>query len=412
MRLRIIPVFLLKGCAVIISILLVSEGWLRVLERSSATQEMISQRRYTQEVSNRIYSSWLSTKPRQDPFTPPFLVYANSGIADPERMRDIFETTRLPASHTWTSDDFLQDKKRAAFTKYVVHSNSLGFRNKEYTKEKPPGVYRVIVLGSYDSFGHGVDDDETYAARLEAKLNEDLPGTFEVWNGGRHASTAIVGLARMQYEIFDYNPDLLVFDYGSLDQDIVGDNIFPKAMRFPDSPLFISFRNVLGPLVPVWGNSLLWLRFGRKYLREQTPVRSEQFTEVMNVMLSLSEVHHVPTVVIKQLGASSGTYQGLTTGEPFFLDIQSVFAKSMLTYPPIQEWKTGYWTSTWLAELENPEWLLRAAADENRVMNMTRFKYYPYYRSFLRFNSKGQEVIGLALAELIEKEVLKFPLSR
>ena len=53
--------------------------------------------------------------------------------------------------------------------------NRLGHRGPEIAIPKPAGTYRVVVLGSSNTFGHGVEDDDTYVRLLEAWLNEHAP---------------------------------------------------------------------------------------------------------------------------------------------------------------------------------------------------------------------------------------------
>lgn len=53
-----------------------------------------------------------------------------------------------------------------------VATNSQGFRGtREFSPTPKPGVLRVLVLGDSVSFGYGVNEEETYAARLERLLN-------------------------------------------------------------------------------------------------------------------------------------------------------------------------------------------------------------------------------------------------
>lgn len=405
--------FLVKGFLTLLLVLLTAEGLLRVQERYRMSPELVAQREYSETVGRRVYSAWLSTKGQSSPFAPPFLVYADTGIDDSVRMRQIFETTRLPPSRTWTAPGFLQSKQRASTTSYTVHSNSLGFRGPERTKKKPPGVYRIIVLGSYDAFGHGVEDDQTYEARLESDLNATLPGKYEVWNGGRHAGTAIVGLARMQYEIFQYQPDLIILDYGTVDKDVFGDNFFPKAMRFPDSGPFLLFRRVLSPMVPILGHSLLWDAVKHKFFSggDYSAARQQQFERTIQAMVSLAQAHSVPVVIVKE---TYMTYQTVAEkNSVHFLDVESLFKAHPPAYPPVSQWQKGFWASTWLAELSKSPLLVRAITESSssspklHPYYYKQYQYYPYYRSLLRLNAKGMQVVGDGLAELIKKEIVK-----
>jgi hypothetical protein len=66
-----------------------------------------------------------------------------------------------------------------------IEIDSLGLRDREISREKPPGVFRILVLG--DSFAEGkqVRLDETFAKQLERGLAERFPSQrWEVINGG------------------------------------------------------------------------------------------------------------------------------------------------------------------------------------------------------------------------------------
>ncbi len=54
------------------------------------------------------------------------------------------------------------------------HTNNLGYRTPEVVLEKPPHVYRILVFGSSNTMGHGVDDEALYPRLLEQWLNEQV----------------------------------------------------------------------------------------------------------------------------------------------------------------------------------------------------------------------------------------------
>lgn len=102
--------------------------------------------------------------------------------------------------------------ERPGQARRVVSINRLGLRGPDRDAAKPPGVFRVLVLGSSTTFGASVGDDETLAAQMERRLNAAGSGRYEVWNGGVNsygpAQMAALGdrlLAR------GASPDLIVF---------------------------------------------------------------------------------------------------------------------------------------------------------------------------------------------------------
>ncbi len=89
------------------------------------------------------------------------------------------ENWALVPERIWTEHHpvlgwFHEKKKEAihrhtAYEVYIV-TNSQGFRGpREYAKEKPAGVLRVLALGDSFTFGFGVENDETFPVVLEKK---------------------------------------------------------------------------------------------------------------------------------------------------------------------------------------------------------------------------------------------------
>ena len=93
-----------------------------------------------------------------------------------------------------------------------IATNSIGFRDNEYSIEKYPGKKRILFLGDSFTFGWGVPLDSLYSKLLEQMLNED----------GREIEVINAGIgnynSRMEVELFklkgmDLNPDLVILMY-------------------------------------------------------------------------------------------------------------------------------------------------------------------------------------------------------
>ena len=388
-----------KVIVLLYAVVATAEFLLYLNESLRIDREEVSLRNYIRESSRHIDLQWLQTDPQPDPFSPPLLVFSNKDSDDEGRLNMIFEATRMPPSRTWTSYDFLQPKEKAGTTAYTVTSNSLGFRGKEYAQEKPGGTYRIIVLGSYHTFGHGVNNDETYPAQLEKTLRANTGKEIEVWNGGRHAATAIVGLARLQHEIFDYHPDLLILEYGFVDPMVFGDNLLPVAMRLPDSKLAVAARELLQPVLSLIGGTRVWDRATERFLRKDEPQRLSQFKDTMQRMISLAEEKGVPVILVRSFFTlPGGFYEQLAGDNVFFINLPKALEGSF-RYPSSEDIaRDPYWRGTWLAGM-----------DIDLSVLQKKYPFYPLQLNRLQLNSRGQQAIAEALARFITESVLTRP---
>ncbi len=65
-----------------------------------------------------------------------------------------------------------------------VDTNSLGFRDLEFSVEKPPGELRILAVGDSFTIGSGVQLRDTWPQILEGLLQQDRKGPVQVINGG------------------------------------------------------------------------------------------------------------------------------------------------------------------------------------------------------------------------------------
>jgi hypothetical protein len=96
-----------------------------------------------------------------------------------------------------------------------VEINSKGLRDREYAYEKPPGVFRILVLG--DSFADALEVplEDAFPKVLEARLNERGRMQVEVINGGVWGYGNDQQLLFYRLEGHKYQPDLVLLAFQS-----------------------------------------------------------------------------------------------------------------------------------------------------------------------------------------------------
>jgi len=96
----------------------------------------------------------------------------------------------------------------------LLRTNRWGMRDKDYTKEKPPGVFRVAFLGSSHVMGAGVTNEEEYEQIVDERINEELGGEdairYESLNFSGGGRSAIRHLDTLETMVVEFQPDVVI----------------------------------------------------------------------------------------------------------------------------------------------------------------------------------------------------------
>ena len=111
-----------------------------------------------------------------------------------------------------TKEDLSQPNLHARNRSALFETNSAGFRGPERTREKPPGVFRIALIGDSFAMGWNVRQEDTYAARLEAALRAQ-GANVEVLNFGLAGLDAVAVVDRFHALALDYDPDLVIYGF-------------------------------------------------------------------------------------------------------------------------------------------------------------------------------------------------------
>jgi len=97
---------------------------------------------------------------------------------------------------------------------FDLQTNSLGLRGPEVATPKPADTFRVLMLGDSVTFGWGVDDEVTFARRLQTTWNKGMPKTrLEVVNTGLPKYDTNQAAAMLRKIGLALQPDLVVLTY-------------------------------------------------------------------------------------------------------------------------------------------------------------------------------------------------------
>ena len=89
--------------------------------------------------------------------------------------------------------------------------NEHGFRGRSYSREKPAGTFRIVVLGDSFSYGTGVSLEDTWPDIVERTLTELTPERrIEVLNWAVPAHNTRQQVALLNHWVDDFDPDLVL----------------------------------------------------------------------------------------------------------------------------------------------------------------------------------------------------------
>ena len=91
--------------------------------------------------------------------------------------------------------------------------NAQGYRDKERTPAKPPGVHRIVSLGDSFAWGASVEFEDAYPQRLERSLTRRRRENWEVVNLALPGMNTVDHAAQLTEEGFAYGPDVVLLGY-------------------------------------------------------------------------------------------------------------------------------------------------------------------------------------------------------
>jgi hypothetical protein len=123
-------------------------------------------------------------------------------------------------------------------------SNSLGFADYEWIKEKPENVIRILCLGDSFTEGDAAHYDSSYVAVLRRSMSQKYQ-QVEVLNAGTCGSDPFFNFANLRDRLIQYEPDIVIQTYSS--NDLLNDYLLRGGMERFKKPNYLSY-----PHSPWW----------------------------------------------------------------------------------------------------------------------------------------------------------------
>lgn len=100
---------------------------------------------------------------------------------------------------------------------YIQRVNNFGMRGKDIDFEKDKDKYRIIMLGDSFTMGKGVEDDQTFSALVQKRLDENTNNcnkyrNIEVLNAGVDSYAPILSYIQLSRDLVALEPDMVVLN--------------------------------------------------------------------------------------------------------------------------------------------------------------------------------------------------------
>lgn len=114
-----------------------------------------------------------------------------------------------------------------------LRTNPLGLADREYSLQKPPGTYRVVVLGDSFTMPAGVKQADAWHTLLENSFNRNSAGRkYEFINFGVAGYSLDQDLATLEYRALKFSADHVIVGFClSNDIPVVGQKELPFPYR-------------------------------------------------------------------------------------------------------------------------------------------------------------------------------------
>ena len=193
------------------------------------------------------------------------------------------------------------------FHEKYIRYNEHGYRDYEYSLKKPEGIFRVLVLGDSQTFGHGIKDlKDTWVKKLEAKLQkEGRNASIEVLNISGPGWNSDTHLYELFKNGFKFNPDLVILAYAhndipfptSVNCNSSDRKITPNINIFQSSKLasFIDFR--INRLLEKVGEKPSYFDCLNQAYGSIGWEMNKFYLDMMGLALSIKKIHFMITVI-------------------------------------------------------------------------------------------------------------------
>lgn len=126
----------------------------------------------------------------------------------PADWRRIDETPAWRRADGWRHGELVPGAQ-IDFKRARLSINRWGMRDRDYPRQRTPGVPRLAVLGSSHTMGSGIADGENFESLLERRWNADV-GPLEVLNFAVAGHSTMEDMVILEERVVEFGPDAIL----------------------------------------------------------------------------------------------------------------------------------------------------------------------------------------------------------
>lgn len=121
-----------------------------------------------------------------------------------------------------------------------LQTNQWGMHDDEYSRKRPPGCYRIAILGSSNVMASGVTRDEDFETLVENRLNRENSGkpysSYEILNFAVAGYNPLSQIWVLKEKVLDFEPDAVFYVGHANDQKRAAYNLMARVHGGIDLP--------------------------------------------------------------------------------------------------------------------------------------------------------------------------------
>lgn len=187
----------------------------------------------------------------------------------------------------------------------TVHTNRLGFRDRDFDIRKPPTTYRIAILGDSLTYGQGIPKEDRFSELIQRHLNGLDRGSYEVLNFGVPGAETQDEVALLASTVLGTKPNFLLLQWYTNDVQSSEDKqhapyplaFVPASLRW-NSALFYLIHRQFDAL-----QDRFWLSEARnKYFSERfgdpSSPSSLQARRTLQTLVQVVRRFHIPFGIV------------------------------------------------------------------------------------------------------------------